>query len=167
MLTNLFQPLLLNVTELPDSLHFRNQSVVESLQLLSGLVEHPGVNLGSQQIVGGRDCVDVPGEVEVELVHGDDLRVAPTSSPALDPEGRSLAGLPHTGEHVLVELGADGLDEADGGGGLALAQRGGSDPRHTDVLPTPSGGESLQSAQTHLGLLLPVQVYLRGQETNL
>ena len=33
----------------------------------------------------------------------------------------------------VPELGANGLDQADGGGRLALAQRGRSDARHHDI----------------------------------
>ena len=36
-------------------------------------VEHPGVDLGGEQVVGGGDDVDIAGEMEVELVHRDYL----------------------------------------------------------------------------------------------
>ena len=41
---------------------------------LRGLVEHTNINGGSQQVVGGCDGMDVTCHVEVELLHGDNLR---------------------------------------------------------------------------------------------
>ena len=96
---------------------------------------------------------------KVELVHGDDLGVSSPSSSPLDAECWSLAWLPHTGEHVLLQLGADSLDQANGGGGLPLPERCGSDAGHTHISPGLPAGQSLQGAQRHLGFLLPVQIH--------
>lgn len=40
-----------------------------------GLVEHARLDGGGQQVVGGRDGVDVPREVQVELLHGHHLDI--------------------------------------------------------------------------------------------
>ncbi len=45
-------------------------------------MEHPGVNLGSKEVVGGRDGVDVPRQVQVEVLHGDHLGVPAPGCPA-------------------------------------------------------------------------------------
>ena len=105
--------------------------------------------------------------LEVELVHGDDLRVTSPCSSSLDTKCWSLAGLPHTGEHVLPELRSNGLHQADGRRRFSLAERGRSDPSHADVSPGLPGGQSLQGAQGHLGFLLPVQIHFRGKKANL
>lgn len=42
-------------------------------------------------------------------------------------ERGSLRGLADASKHVEVHVGSQGLDQADGGGALALAQRGGRD----------------------------------------
>ena len=47
---------------------------------LCTLVEHPGVNLCGQEVVGGRDGMDVSCQVKVELFHRYDLRVPATRS---------------------------------------------------------------------------------------
>ena len=39
-------------------------------------MKDPGVDGGSKEIVGDGDGMDVASEVEVELLHGDDLGVA-------------------------------------------------------------------------------------------
>ena len=41
---------------------------------LCGLVEHTHINGSSQQVVGGRDGMDVTCHVEVELLHWEDLQ---------------------------------------------------------------------------------------------
>ena len=45
---------------------------------LCTLMEHPGVNLCGQEVVGGRDGMDVSRQVKVELFHWYDLRVPTT-----------------------------------------------------------------------------------------
>lgn len=62
---------------------------------LRGLMEHARVELGGEQVVGGRDGVDVAGEVEVEGLHGDHLGVPAAGSAALDAEGGALSHARH------------------------------------------------------------------------
>ena len=47
---------------------------------LCTLVEHPGVNLSSQEVVGGRDGMNVSRQVKIELFHRYDLGVPATCS---------------------------------------------------------------------------------------
>jgi hypothetical protein len=47
-------------------------------------LEHRG-----EEVVRGPDCVDVSREMEVDLLHRDDLRAAAARSATLDPEHRS------------------------------------------------------------------------------
>ena len=85
-------------------------------------VHEVAVDHGGQQVVGGADGVDVAGEVEVEVLHRDELRVAAAGGAALDAEDgpeRRLA----QGEHGVDADGVHRLGEADGGDGLALAER--------------------------------------------
>src|ERR1035437_7918793 len=46
------------------------------------------VQEGGSQVVGRPDRVDVAGQVEVEILHRDDLAIAAPSRPPLDPEAR-------------------------------------------------------------------------------
>ena len=49
-------------------------------------VHEMSVDHGGEQVVGGADGVDVAGEVEVEVLHGNDLGVAAAGGAALDAE---------------------------------------------------------------------------------
>ena len=52
------------------------------------LVVEAVVDEGAGQVVGRADRVDVAGQVEVEVLHRDDLAVAAAGRAALDPEHR-------------------------------------------------------------------------------
>ena len=96
----------------------RAEAIVQRLVLLGELVEHPRVD-GGGEVVRGADGVDVAGEVEVHLLHRDDLRVSTARGAALDAEGGAHRGLADARDAVLLEVRAHGLRQADGGGGLA------------------------------------------------
>ena len=91
------------------------------------------VEEGAREVVRSTDGVDVPGEVEVEVLHGDDLAVATAGSATLDAEDRPQRGLAD-GHRGLAADAVEPLDDADRGGGLALAQRRRRDGRHDHVL---------------------------------
>ena len=73
-----------------------------------------------EQVVRGADRVDVAGEVEVQVLHRDDLRVAAAGRAALDPEDRAERRLAQAEHRALADR-AEALREADRGGRLALA----------------------------------------------
>ena len=54
---------------------------------LGFLVEDPGVNLSGQEVIGSCDGVDVPRQMEIEVLHGDHLRIPPTGSTPCDDKG--------------------------------------------------------------------------------
>jgi hypothetical protein len=97
------------------------------LQLVAVL--YVGVDHGCEQVVGDAHRVDVAGQVEVEVLHGNDLAVAAAGRAALDAEDRPQGGLADAGEDVLADV-PQALRQADGGDRLALAQRGGVDGGH-------------------------------------
>jgi hypothetical protein len=72
------------------------------------------------QVVGRGDGMDVAGEVQVEIFHGDHLAVTAASSAALDPKGWTLAGLADGGEHPFTKMCTQGLAQTDRGGRLSL-----------------------------------------------
>ena len=88
-------------------------------------MKHTGIDSGRQQVVRCRNGMDVASEVEVEVLHWDDLAVAATGGSALDSESRSLTRLPHAGENPLVQMGSNRLAKTNGRGSLALAERSG------------------------------------------
>lgn len=67
-----------------------NQAPEQVFIRLRRFVKHPSFKGRSQQVVGGRDGVDVASEVQVELFHWNHLRVTAACSAALDAEGRAL-----------------------------------------------------------------------------
>ena len=91
------------------------------------------VEKSGQQVVGSADGVEVAGEVQVDILHGDDLSVAAAGSAALDAEHGAERGLAQADHGVLAEL-VERVGKADGRGGLALARRGGADSGDEDQL---------------------------------
>ncbi|MQM39060.1 hypothetical protein KBTX_03082 [wastewater metagenome] len=87
-----------------------------------------------EQVVGGGDRMDVAGEVEVDPLHRHHLAVAAAGGPALDPEGRPHGGLADRNGGGTPDV-VQPLGEADGGGGLTLAEGRGRDRRDHHVTP--------------------------------
>ena len=110
----------------------------------------------SQQVVGRADGVEVAGEVQVDVLHGDDLRVAAAGGAALDAEHRAEGRLTQRNDDVLADAGA-----------CASAR-----PTVVVVLPSPAGvglmavtrtslpwrvlSHSLQDVVVDLGLVVAV-----------
>ena len=118
----------------------------------------------AREVVGRADGVDVAGEVEVEVLHRDDLAVAAAGGAALDPEDRAERGLADRHRGVAPDP-VEPLGQADRGRRLALAQRRGRDRRHEHVLPPrPLALDTLDSGQRHLGLRRAVVLDLVGPE---
>ena len=86
-----------------------------------------------EQVVGRSDGVEVAGEVQVDVLHGDDLGVSAACGTALDAEHRAQAGLAQRNDGVLAAL-LQRVGQAHRGGGLALAGRRGVDGRHEHQL---------------------------------
>ena len=76
-----------------------------------------------QQVVGRADGVEVAGEVQVDVLHGNHLGVAAAGRAALDAEHRAQRRLAQRHDHVLAHA--------------ATARRPG--PRVVVVLPSPAG----------------------------
>ena len=116
----------------------------QGVALLDVVVQHR-----RQQVVGRADGVEVPGEVEVDVLHGDHLGVAAAGGAALDAEHRPQRRLPQCHHSVLSDL-PQAVRQAHGGGGLALSGRCRGD-----------GGHQHQSAVRPGGLLQKSVVDLR------
>jgi hypothetical protein len=70
--------------------------------------------------------VNITGQVQIELFHGDDLGVATPGSPTFDAKCRSLGWLANAGDYALTEMRAKRLAEADCGGGFAFTRSDGT-----------------------------------------
>ena len=86
---------------------------------------------GAEQIVGRGDGVDVAGEVKVDVLHRDDLRVAAARRAAFDAEDRAQRGFPQC-QHGLLAKPVHGLRQAYRHGGLAFPGRRRVDSRDKD-----------------------------------
>ena len=63
-------------------------SNAERVDAVRVAVQDRGVEKGGEKVVGGTDGVNVTGEVEVQVLHRHDLRVAATGGATLDAEHR-------------------------------------------------------------------------------
>ncbi len=132
---------------------------VEELSVVLGrFVEDAGVDGRSQEIVGGGHGVDVPGQMQVEVLHGNDLGIAPARGPALDPERRAHAGLPDDGDDLFAQVGAEGLAHPHRGRRLALAERSGGDGGHVHVVAERLVLDPSEDIKVDLRLVLAVEV---------
>lgn len=127
----------------PSKINSKNSQQEHNIHLRA-LVKASGINGGCEQIVGGGDGVNVASQVQVEVFHWNHLGVAATRSATwkgncdvmlgrmsriysltLDAEGGSLAWLTHARKDVFVQMGAECLGQANGGGAFPFAQRSG------------------------------------------
>lgn len=86
-----------------------------------------------KQIVRGGDRVDVASEMQIDVGHGQQLRVAATRCAALEPERGAQRGLSQT-QCVPQAQATEGLSETDRGHRLAGAFARGRDGRDQDQL---------------------------------
>ena len=135
----------------------RAQAIEEASSLWRDFVEHARVNGRGQQVVGCRDGVNIAGQVQVEIFHGNNLAVAAASCAALDAKGRALRGLADAGEDVLAQVSAQRLTQANHGGAFAFAQRGRGDGSHVDVFAIGYILEPLEDLQADLGFVVSVE----------
>ena len=81
-----------------------------------------------QQVVSQRDRGEVAGEVQVDVFHRHDLRVAAAGGAALHAEHRPQRRLAQADQRLLADA-VERVAQAHGGGGLAFARRRGRDRR--------------------------------------
>ena len=109
-----------------DSHHFRGHDDVESILARIAVAPATQMNVvvdqGRQQIIGLRHCREVAGEMEIDVLHRRDLRVAAARCPALEPEDGAERGFAQANDRALADV-IQRIAQADGGRGLALARR--------------------------------------------
>jgi hypothetical protein len=84
------------------------------------------------EVVSGTDRVDVAGQVEVEVLHRNDLRVAAAGGAALDAENRTERRLTDRDSCPMTDP-TQALGQPDRGRGLSFAQRRGRDRGDDDI----------------------------------
>ena len=116
----------------------------QPVALLDVVVQHRG-----QQVVRRADGVEVAGEVQVDVLHRHNLRVAAAGRAALHAEHRAEARLAQREDRVLADA-AHAVGQAHARGGLALARRGRGD-----------GGDQHQLAVGRVVLIQKIVIHLR------
>ena len=129
-------------------------------------VQQVGLEHRREQVVRGADRVDVAGEVEVEVLHRHDLRVAAARRAALDPEHRAERRLAEAEHRPLADL-AQALRQRDRRRRLALARLRGRDRRDADELRVGLRGQPVEHGQADLCLVVPVELDLSRLEADL
>ncbi len=82
------------------------------------------IHHGGDEVIGGGDRVHVAGEVQIDVLHRDDLRVAAACRAALHAEHRAEGRLAQR-EAGVIALQPQRVGQTDGNGGLALRRASG------------------------------------------
>jgi hypothetical protein len=122
-------------------------------------VEDVRVDHRGEQVRGGADRVDVAGEVQVEVLHRDDLRPPRPASAALDPEDRSHRGLAQAQRRVEADA-CERLRQSDRSRRLALTGLRGGDRGDGDQVPERLVEPALQGLEADLRLVAAVRLVL-------
>ena len=80
------------------------------------------VDGGCKKVVGRCDSVEVSGKVEIEILHGDSLRIAAACGAALNSEAGTKRGFPERNYNLFAQL-VECIRKTDTGGRLAFPGR--------------------------------------------
>ncbi len=119
-----------------------------------------------EQVVRRGDGMEVAGEMQIEVLHRDDLRVAATRCAALHAEDGAERGLPQAEHRLAAEL-PEPLRERDRRRRLPLAGRRRRDGRDVDQLGVGAVREPLDDGEIDLRLVPAVRLDLLVQESQL
>ena len=119
-----------------------------------------------EQIVGGADGMEIAGEMQVDVFHRHDLRVAAAGGAALHPEAGAERGLANADDGLLAD-GIERIAETDRGRGLAFAGRGRGDGGDEDQLAVGPLRERGDVVERDLGLVMPVRRQVFGRNAEL
>ena len=124
-------------------------------------VEDRRVERRRQQVVRLGHGVEVAVEVEVDVLHRSDLRVAAARAAALHAEHRAHRGLAQAQHHLLVDL-AEAHRQRHARRGLALAGLGRRDRGDDDELAVLLALQTLERGQADLAAILAALLQLVG-----
>ena len=109
-----------------------------------------------QQVVSRRDGVEVPGQVQIHALGGQNSSAPGAPCTALDPEGGAHGGLAQ-GERGALAPAGQGLGQADGRRGFALPEgRGGHTGDHDVMTGLPPPADVLHGIHVDLGDVAPI-----------
>ena len=101
------------------------------------------VQHGGEKVVGRTDGVKIPGEVQINVLHGHHLGITAAGRPALHAEAGSQAGLAQTHQSFLADA-VEAIAQTHRGSGLTLSRRCRRNRRHQHQLaswPIFQGGD--------------------------
>src|SRR5205823_471437 len=130
-------------------------------------MEDPRINGSGQQIIGGGYGMNVPCQVKVDVLHGNDLAVSTAGRAALDSEGWSLAGLTNAREDVLAKVRSQSLTEADCCGRLSLTERRRCDRGDHHVFAVGDTPQAVSNREVYFRFRLTVQIQFVGQDARI
>ena len=134
----------------------------ERVALLDVVVQHRG-----EEVIRGANGVEVAGEVQIDVLHGHDLRVAAAGGAALDAEHGAERGFAERDHGVLTNL-AQSVGQTHAGGSLALARRRGRDSGHKNQLAVGLFRVVTHELVVYLRLVVAVEleVFLRNSRAS-
>ena len=97
--------------------------------------------------------MDVPGQVQIEILHRDHLAVSAAGCPSFDAERRPHTRLPDSGEDAMAQA-AEPLAQTDSGGRLAFTEGSRRDGSDVDVLAEWLVCQFLSNVEMDLGLVM-------------
>ena len=119
-----------------------------------------------EQVVRCRDRVEVSREVEVQVLHRDDLRITASSRASLHAEHRPERRFPQAQDGLAAED-TEALRERDRRRRLSLAGRSGRDRCDVDQLGVGPVSESIDHGQVDLRLVATVRLDLVVEQSEL
>ena len=113
------------------------------------------VDQRGQQVVREPDGAEIPGEVQIDVLHRDDLSETAARRAALHAEHRSEARLAQADDRLLADL-VQGIAQSDRGRGLAFAGGRRAQRRHQNQLAVGLVLQAVDVIEGDLGLVVPV-----------
>jgi hypothetical protein len=113
------------------------------------------VGQGGQQIVRQTHRVEVSREVEVDVLHRDDLRMAAAGGPSFGPEARPERWLAQADDRFPADR-IEAVAEADRRRGLALARGRRTEAGDEHELSVRPAGERVDDVEGKLGLVVAI-----------
>ena len=89
------------------------------------------VQQSCKKIVRGCDCVEISRKMQIQVLHGNHLRITASCRSALDAEARAERGLTKRNDCLLSEL-SERLSQTDAGSRLSFTGRCRVDRRDED-----------------------------------
>ena len=126
----------------------------ERVSLLQMIVQHR-----REKIVRRRHRMDIPREMQIDILHRDDLRISAAGRAALHAHARPQRRLAKTNHHLFPDLGKS-LRQSHRRRRLPFTRRCRRNRRHQDQFPDRRTLDPLRQPQRHLGLVRPIRLQL-------